>query len=148
MALIGVQLCPEGMGSPESDVPRMAWRGPRTPTDPLLNNHHWRVTIRNHWKMLRLPCARCGRAIDYDGEYYLRTITGRRIKNPRYLVIGHIVDRYVAKRYGWTESEINALTNTRPECMGCSNKSGARLGQKVQRSKIAAAQRIDTARRW
>jgi hypothetical protein len=124
----------------------MAWRGPRTANDPLLTNHHWRVTVRNHWKRLRLPCARCHRPIAYDAPRYLG---GRRRVNPRALVVGHIVDRYAAKRMGWTDEQINALTNTQPECVDCSNKSGARLGQKVQRARQAQQQPpTNTSRRW
>jgi hypothetical protein len=84
--------------------------------------------------------------IDYDGDYYLKTITGKRIKNPRYLVVGHIVDRYLGKRYGWTDAEINALSNSQPECMNCSNRSGARLGQKVQHAKHPTM--INYSSRW
>ena len=124
----------------------MAWRGPRTVNDPLLTSHHWRVTVRNHWKDKRAPCARCGRAIDYDGPRFLVAINGKRRQNPRYLHVGHIVDRYLAKRYGWTEAEINAISNTQPEHAACSNRSGAKLGQKVQRAKHPTM--INTASRW
>jgi hypothetical protein len=127
----------------------MVWRRSRTGSDPLLTNHHWRVTIRKHWQVLRLPCARCHRAIDYDGLRYLITTRGRRILNPRYLVVGHIVDRYQAKRLGWTEQQINAITNTQPECQDCSNRSGARLGQRVQRQRTKINNAVlDNSRRW
>jgi hypothetical protein len=73
--------------------------------------------------------AICGRPIAYDGPRY---INGK--QNPRTLVVGHIVSRYTAKRLGWSEVQINALSNTQPECQACSNKSGARLGRQVQRA--------------
>lgn len=111
----------------------MTWRGPRTPRDPLLTTRAWR-NDREHWQRLRLPCARCGRPIDYDGPRYL-TINGKRRQNPCYLVIGHIVDRWEARRRGWTEQQINARANQQPECQNCSNTSGARLGQRIQASK-------------
>lgn len=107
------------------------WRGPRTPTDPLLTTHHWRHTIRPYWQQQRLPCARCGQAIDYDGpRFYI--INGKRKQNPRYLIVGHKVDRVTARRLGWTDQDINHLSNTQPECQTCSNQSGARLGQRLQ----------------
>lgn len=121
------------------------WRGPRTPRDPLLTTRAWRQ-IRQHWIRLRLPCARCGRPIDYDGPRFYVTATGKRRQNPRYLVVGHKVDRYRAKLMGWTAQQINALENTQPECVHCSNRSGAQLGQRVQAAR--QAQPVDTARRW
>jgi hypothetical protein len=110
----------------------MTWRGPRTPNDPVLTSHHWRTVVRPYWQRRRLPCSRCGCAIDYDGPRYLTTPSGKRAMNPRALVVGHIVSRYAARRAGWTEAEINALSNTQPECQACSNRSGARLGQRVR----------------
>jgi hypothetical protein len=114
-----------------------SWRGPRTGNDPLLTNHHWRKVIRPHWQRLRLPCARCGGPIDYDGARYL-VVNGKHRLNPRYLVVGHKVDRYLARRMGWTDLQINALSNTQPECQTCSNRSGAQLGQRVQKSSRVA----------
>jgi hypothetical protein len=127
----------------------MTWRGPRTANDPLLTSHHWRTTIRSHWKALRLPCARCGQAIDYLGPRYLTSPTGRRTLNPRYLIVGHIVDRYTAKRMGWIDQQINALSNTQPECLSCSNRSGAKLGQRVRRHRTKIINAVlDDSRRW
>jgi len=60
--------------------------------------------------------------------------------NPKALVVGHIVSRYAARRAGWTEAEINALSNTQPECQACSNRSGAQLGQRVRSLQGAATQ--------
>ena len=114
----------------------MTWRGPRTTRDPLLTTHHWRKVVRPYWQRLRQPCARCGKPIDYDGPRYV-VVAGKRTLNPRYLVVGHKVDRYTAKRMGWTEQQINAIANSQPECQSCSNSSGARLGQRVQAAKLA-----------
>ncbi len=118
------------------------WRGPRTANDPLLTTHHWRTTIRRHWQAKRLPCARCHKPIDYTGPRYL-IVRGRRRVNPRALVVGHIVSRYDARRLGWTDVQINALTNSQPECVDCSNRSGAKLGQQVQRQRAKV-----TSLRW
>ena len=128
----------------------MPWSRPKS-VDPLLTSQHWRVTIRGHWKRLRLPCAVCGRAIAYDAPRYL-IIDGRKRINPRSLVVGHIVSRYEAKRRGWTEQQSNALGNTRPECFACSNRSGAMLGQRVRAAQNAGTTstyaRPATASRW
>jgi hypothetical protein len=79
-------------------------------------------------------------------------IAGRRRLNPAALVIGHIVSRYEARRRGWSDQQINALSNTRPERMDHSLRSGARLGQQVQQGRQAPApapvRLPDTASRW
>jgi len=66
---------------------------------------------RQHWIKKRLPCAICGRPIDYDGPRY---INGR--QNPAVFVRDHITPRSLARRAGWTEQMINSLANTRPSC--------------------------------
>jgi hypothetical protein len=136
------------------------WRGPRTRNDPTLSTKWWRVTVRNHWIALRLPCARCGKPIDYDGPRYLPNgLHNRRCKgspcrgcrklNPRYLHVGHKVDRYIARGLGWAESQIHAIAQTQPEHQDCSSVSGARLGQRVQAAKLAIRVRqLDESRRW
>jgi hypothetical protein len=120
------------------------WRGPQTASDPLLTAAGHRRN-KEHWRRLRLPCAVCGRAIDYDGPRYIQ---GR--QNPRSLVVGHVVSRYTAKRAGWTEQQINSLSNSQPECQACSNRSGAQLGARVSNAKAKA--KIKTGRsdrdRW
>jgi len=107
----------------------MTWRGPRKPRDPLLDTPLYRKN-RAQPKRLRLPCAICGRIINY-------TQSGA-------FVAGHIVSRRKAKQLGWTPAQINALTNLRPECRSCSNKTGAREGQQAQRAKLKQAKRLDS----
>lgn len=103
-----------------------AWSKKRAAPDPLLQTHDWRTKVRAHWMRQRLPCARCGKAIDYDGPRYLPTPPGRpRRVNPRSLAVGHKVSRRRAKLLGWTAQQVNALSNTQPECVDCSNRSGA-----------------------
>jgi hypothetical protein len=110
----------------------VTWRGPRASgKDPLLARASHYKRNRQHWQRLRLPCAVCHKAIDYDGP---NIINGR--QNPRALVIGHKTSRYLAKRLGWPEVAINALANSQPECRECSNRSGARLGRQVQRANV------------
>jgi hypothetical protein len=117
----------------------MTWRGPRKPRDPLLDTPLYRKN-RATLKQLQLPCSICGRAIDYT--------------QPGAFIAGHIVSRRKAKLLGWTPAQINALSNLRPECRSCSNKTGAREGQQAQRAKLkqtrqAKAGRIlDTSRRF
>jgi hypothetical protein len=109
----------------------MTWRGPRkSGKDPLLAKAAHYKRNRDHFIRLRLPCAVCHRPIDYGGPRY---INGK--QNPRALVVGHIVARYWAKQMGWTDAQINSLQNVQPECQSCSNRTGAKLGSMVQRTK-------------
>jgi hypothetical protein len=118
-------------------MPRRASRG----TDPLLTTYAWRVTIRRHWLTVQGPCARCGKAISYHAPRYL---PGTRRVNPASLVVGHIVGRDQAKRLGWTEAQINDVSNTQPEHSRCSDQSGARYVN----AKRGARRRLDTSRVW
>ena len=114
----------------------MAWRGPRTPSDPLLHGRD-RQRIREYWKRSGRPCAVCGAPIDYTGPRFF-VVAGRRAQNPRVLVVGHIVSRRRAKLLGWTAAQINAIGNTRPEGQRCSNQTGAREGQRAQAAAVKA----------
>jgi hypothetical protein len=108
--------------------------------DPALYSRKHRDHNRRYWQRLRLPCARGGCVIDYDGPQYL---AGGQ-KNPRYLVVGHIVSRTEALARGWTLAQINDLSNTQPECWECSVTSGGvesvqvRRARQVRRVPIAA----------
>lgn len=123
---------------------RMVWRGPKSVAkDPLLARASHYKRNKQHWRRLRLPCAVCGRQIDYDSPRY---VNGR--QNGRSLVVGHIVSRYQAKRLGWTEAMINSVVNSQPECQSCSNKSGARLGRQVQRANATVKVGATDRDRW
>ena len=124
----------------------VAWRGPHGPDDPLLATARHRAN-RAYWKRQKRPCARCGGAIDYTGKTFI-VINGKRRLNPLALVVGHIVGRYEAKRMGWNEAQINALSNTQPECARCSVKSGARLGRRLQGVKTRRQLAATGASRW
>jgi hypothetical protein len=107
----------------------MPW-APRGDADPALTTKAWRKQ-REYWKQFGLPCARCGREIDYFGpRYYL--VAGRRKINPRYFCLGHKVSRREARALGWSEARINAPSNLQAECQRCSNSSGAKLGRRLQ----------------
>jgi hypothetical protein len=109
----------------------------KKPLDPALIDVKHRRYNRDHWKRLRLPCARCGRPIDYFGPQFLPD--GRH--NPRYLIVGHKIARVEALELGWSLAKINDLTNTQPECYECSVHSGAVLGRDRARAKAAAPKR-------
>src|SRR5215217_1883622 len=94
----------------------MAWRKPK---DPLLTTARYRRN-REVLKRQRLLCAVCGRPIDYS--------------QPGAFVAGHVVARHKAKRLGWTEEMINALSNLRAECKSCSYRTGAHEGNQVKRA--------------
>ena len=90
--------------------------------DPLLKGADW-LAVRSYWQRVRGPCGRCGREIDY-------------VTTPRYwksLDVGHIVSRDDARRMGWTQAQINALSNTRPEHQKCSRQAGATQGNRKRR---------------
>jgi hypothetical protein len=98
--------------------------------DPALNSRKHRDHNRKYWQALRLPCARCGGRIDYDGP----PILGNGLHNPRYLVVGHKVSRTEGLAQGWTLAQINDITNTQPECWECSISSGGAESVKVRRT--------------
>ena len=79
-------------------------------------------------------------------------VNGKRRLNPRALVIGHVISRYEAKLLGWTAAMINDISNTRPERMDHSLRSGGRLGASIQQQgrqpKPPPVTPPDTASRW
>jgi hypothetical protein len=64
--------------------------------------------------------------------------------------VGHIISRHRARQLGWPDAQINALSNTQPECASCSNRSGAKLGRQIQDQTPVPItyQRPITAHRW
>lgn len=121
-------------------------RRPSKGTDPLLQSRAWRVDIRQHHIRLGLPCARCGGAIDYGAPRYY---PGTRRVNPRSLVVGHIVGRDQAKRLGWSDQQINAVSNTQAEHARCSDRSGAVYGNRKRgRGTRVASNVLVTTRAW
>jgi hypothetical protein len=111
--------------------------------DPLLrsaahqaNRRYWLTQGAAH----ALPCARCGRTIDYTAP----------CGHPRALIVGHIVSRAAAKAAGWTAAQINARSNTQPECTTCSATSGARSGNDLRRygPSMPASRELVTSEDW
>jgi hypothetical protein len=49
---------------------------------------------------------------------------------------------------GWSDAQINSLQNVQPECQSCSNRSGAKLGNLVQRTKQRVRVGAMDAHRW
>lgn len=112
-------------------------------TDPLLTTHEWRRVIRRYWLRQRDPCARCGGLIDYEaGRFW----PGTKRVNPASLAVGHVIGRDQARRLGWTDEQINALSNTQPEHARCSDRSGARYGNRKRA--VIRSRRLDTSRAW
>jgi hypothetical protein len=75
---------------------------PSHPTgDPLLKRADWRAAIA-YWRASSAPCARCGGHIDRRSK----------TRGPDSLDVGHVVSRYEARRMGWTDEQINSLSNT------------------------------------
>lgn len=113
-------------------------------TDPLLTSVHWRTVVRPHWRALRLPCARCGGLIDYESG---RFVAGTRKVNPRSFIVGHVVGRDEARRMGWTDEQISAISNTQPEHARCSDRSGGQYLRQLQTGRTSGRlRRIDTPR--
>jgi hypothetical protein len=113
----------------------MAWRGPATPRDPLLDTALFRRN-RRILKAQRRPCSVCGAAIDYSVKGSMHA--------------GHIVSRRKAKLLGWGDAQVNALSNLRVECRRCSIRSGAREGQLARAAKMKQAKGgyRDDSHRW
>jgi len=135
--------------SPRPAPKRRASKG----ADPLLTTYDWRVTIRNHWLKHARVCARCGRPIDTS---LARFYPGTRKVHPGSLVVGHIVGRDQAKLLGWTDAQINDLSNTQPEHARCSDRSGAvyinqRRGRRGAQLRVVSREKrqsTDNSRRW
>jgi hypothetical protein len=111
----------------------MPWDRNQDRRDPALDGYAWKQ-IKQFWRRQHGPCWRCGLPIRYDLKW----------PHPMSLVVGHIVSRAEARRAGWPESAINALRNTSPEHVACSNRSGAQLGRQLQDRKPART----TSDRW
>lgn len=135
--------------SPRPAPPRRASKG----ADPLLQTNHWRKVVRAHWIRHARVCARCGRPIDTG---LARCYPGTRKVHPGSLAVGHIVGRDQAKALGWTEAQINAISNTQPEHARCSDRSGAQYGNQKRGRRGAQLrvvpredrQALDNSRRW
>lgn len=83
--------------------------------DPLLKGPGWNA-VRRYWIAQKPCCVKCGTPLN----------TTRGHRGPDALDVGHIVGRDEAKAMGWTRAQINALTNTQPECRRCNRRDGAR----------------------
>ena len=130
----------------------MAWRGPRTASDPGLNSRAW-LDVKAHWRAIREPRCQAPRClhprvpVDYDGPYWLYTRSGRRTINRYAFHAGHIVGREQARRLRWPADAIYCIGNSRPEHAACNISAGARRGQIIQarRREVNAAMNAD---RW
>lgn len=118
------------------------WRGRRT-RDPIYTSPSYK-TARRYWQTLALPCAICRRPINYAAP----ALTPSRRRNPWAYQCDHIINIARARRQGWTEDQINSLSNTRPTHAGCNHLAGIQAGHKT--SKIRAERRkvLNTSRQW
>lgn len=126
----------------------MTRRGGKGGSDPLLNNAAWRGPIRDYWIRAALPCARCHGPIQYGAPMHY---PGTKRVNPWSLVVGHVVGRDKARRLGWSDAQINAISNTQPECKACSDSSGARYGNRLRGAMLSVVRQrpaTDTSRDW
>ena len=119
----------------------MPWKG-RRQRDPLLVTAAYRAA-RRYWKQLALPCARCGRPINYDAPHL---IAGK--LNPWAYQLGHKVGRTQARRLGWTDEQINAIANTQPEHQRCNHLAGIKAGHKTQKVRAQRRKVANTSREW
>jgi hypothetical protein len=109
--------------------------------DPVLRTRKHREHNRRFWQSRRLPCARCGRPIDYDGP---KTLPNGQ-PSPRYLVVGHIVSRVEAELRGWSAERTNDVTNTQPECWQCSITSGGEESVEARRRRSSPPTPVSAA---
>lgn len=93
------------------------------PGDSIYKRRDWKKAVR-YWQArlsTGLACARCGGPIQRGGE-----------RGPASLDVGHIIGKHEARQMGWTEAQINAVSNTQPEHQLCSRRHGARYGNAVR----------------
>jgi hypothetical protein len=117
-------------------------------TDPLLQSPYWINVVRPFWKDPRnqRPCARCRGYIDYAAP---RFYPGTRKVNPRSLAVGHIIERHKARAMGWSDDQINDISNTQPECARCSDSSGAKYGNALRGLRVVRTRpSLDGSREW
>jgi hypothetical protein len=73
---------------------------------------------------LKVRQASTGKPIDYDAKYFVTMADGRRKVNPVAFACGHRVGRDLAASLGWSDDQINAISNTAPEHASCPGRSG------------------------
>lgn len=105
--------------------------------DPNLKTRAWNK-IRAYWRSRPdVPCARCGRPIDYESPRYSTGTNGRRRENPWALDVGHVIPRYLGGAHD--------LSQTQPEHVRCSRRAGA-----IEGNALRGRRRPDplTSRAW
>jgi hypothetical protein len=108
------------------------WHRSKKKTDRLLGTTQWQSWIRGYWRQQRQPCVN-GHPIDYDSPSRNPDGTYR----PDSLTVDHKTPRSVARSLGWTEAQINSISNTQPMCRACSNRQGSKLGRQRQAAAMA-----------
>jgi len=111
--------------------------------------------IRAYWRLVRGPCARCGREIHYDEARYVYVVKNgilTRIENPWALDVGHKVERdrtRVGQRVSYPTGMI-APMHTQPEHSRCNRSSGAKYGNRKRkpRDEPVIDTNVKTSRDW
>jgi len=126
----------------------MPLRGPaKQHRDPIYSSAGHRANIR-YWRLAQQPCHLCGLPINYAAKS----------PDPWSLEVDHIIAVAIARARGWTDEQINDLSNTRPAHRKCNNRRGLQLGaarahakqrrKAVIRTAIATASDLDKTRDW
>ena len=89
--------------------------------DPLYRTRTWRRVVAYWQSRPGLTCARCGGPIRMSGQ-----------RGPDSLDVGHIVGKHEARAMGWTDDQINHLSNTQAEHSRCGRRAGALYGNQVR----------------
>lgn len=86
--------------------------------DPRLKTPQWE-RIKQHWRQVRDPCARCGQPIDYDGPRYVVDERGRKRENLMALDVDHILPKDIDHREVWQ------VEDTQPCHVFCNRQAGS-----------------------
>jgi hypothetical protein len=107
----------------------MVWNSKRK-ADYLVETPGQRAARAYFRQQQTQPCATCRREIDYS--WTKKMINGKWVYNSRGLVAGHVISRSQGKLLGYSDDQLQALSNFRPECRSCSVRQGSRLGRAMQ----------------
>ena len=94
---------------------------PKPRVDPLYQRKDWRRVVKFWQSRQGLACARCGGAIRMTGQ-----------RGPDSLDVGHIIGKHEARQMGWSDDQINRLSNTQPEHSRCGRRAGAEYGNEAR----------------
>ena len=98
-------------------------------SNPRRANGSRRTAQRAYWRSLGLPCALCGRAIDYSLGMTVDKKTGRARPHPMSFVIDEIKPTSRWQEFGYPSPEAAALDidNQQPAHWICNARKGNRM---------------------